>query len=172
MKLWPIILIFLCGCKIPSGSTNSVTITCYGAMFGYDPSTHLPAMYVGLIHEAAHSVPTNAAPVTSSLSVEQHWLSANFFEEFTTGGAQIPSNSVARTRAMMVAPPKAPAVRKLRAPKAIEHRTGSNHAAPFSAQQTAAVPYIGGSVVTISLQEYQSLKSAADSTTDSPPTPK
>lgn len=101
-----LLCLLLCGCKLPAGSTNTVTISCYGAMFGYDPSTHLPAMYVGLIRQTAISVPTNAAPVTSSLSIEQHWLSANVFDEFTTGGAQVPSNSVARIRAMRLKAPK------------------------------------------------------------------
>lgn len=105
---WLLLLLPLCGCRVPAGSINSVTLTCYGAMFGYDPGTKLPAMYLGLIHETAHSIPSNSPPITSSLSLEQHWLTTSVYEEFTTGNATIPTNSIARLRAMRVYQPVPP----------------------------------------------------------------
>ena len=155
MKLWPLLLLpLLAGCVFSKGDITSITTTCYGGMFGYDPSTHLPSMYVGIIRQTFHKIPSNAPPVTSSLSVEQHWMTANLFEEFSTGNAQIPSNSVAKMRARMLAPK--------------DQRQGSNHGEVFGRQQTAFQPYIQGDVVTISRLQYESLKSAADSTTQPP----
>lgn len=167
MKLWPLILIPLCGC-VMRGNITSETVSGVGLSVSYNQSTQLPELRLGYFRQTYHFVPTNSPPITSSLSLEQHGFTTAIFEEFTTGGAQIPSNSVARTRAMLVAPPEPPAVRKLTAPK--DQRTGSNHAAVFGAEQARMTPYTEAGRVTISLQEYHSLKSAADSTL--PPAPR
>ena len=169
MKLWFLALFGLCGC-VMRGNITSETVSGIGLSVSYNQSTQLPEVRLGYFRQTYHFVPTNAPAITSSLSLEQHGFNTEIFEEFTTGGAQIPSNSVARTRAMMIAPPKPPAIRKVPAPKDNE-RTGSGHAAAFAAEQSRMTPYVEGGRVTLSLQEYHSLKNAADSTTQ-PPIPK
>ncbi len=99
MKLIPL-LILLCGCTVPRGDIVSVTTTCYGAKFGYNAANQMPELYVGIIRQTAQIVPSNSPPVTSSLSLEQGWLTTKVFDEFTTGNASIPSNSVSKLRAV------------------------------------------------------------------------
>lgn len=68
-------------------------------MVGYNAASQMPELRLGFFRQTIHLIPTNASPVTSSLSLEQHGLTSSIFEEFTSGGATIPSNSVARLRA-------------------------------------------------------------------------
>lgn len=104
MNLWPLILLPLCGCIVPRGDIVSVTTSGVGLSLGYNAASQMPEVKIGFFRQTFHFVPSNSPPVTSSLSLEQHGLSANIFEEFTTSGATIPSNSVARARAGMLAP--------------------------------------------------------------------
>lgn len=77
----------------------SVTTSGVGLMIGYNASSQMPEVRIGFFRQTIHLIPTNSPAVTSSLSLEQHGFSSTIFEEFTTGGALIPSNSVARVRA-------------------------------------------------------------------------
>jgi len=96
----------LCGCKIPCGDVVSVTTSGVGISVGYNAASQMPELRLGFFRQTFHFVPTNAPSVTSSLSLEQHGLSSSVFEEFTTGGAIIPTNSIGRIRAMRYLAPK------------------------------------------------------------------
>src|SRR6266704_1910927 len=97
--LFSILALCLSGCKIPRGDIVSVTTSGVGVSVGYNAASQMPELRLGFFRQTFHFVPTNAIPITSSLSLEQHGLAANVFEEFATGGASIPTNSVARVRA-------------------------------------------------------------------------
>ena len=103
---WLLPLVLFCGCRIPVGDVVSVTTSGVGVSVGYNAASQMPELRLGFFRQTFHFVPTNAPPVTSSLSLEQHGFTSAVFEEFTTGGALVPSNSVARVRAMRYLAPK------------------------------------------------------------------
>ena len=93
------------GCKVPKGDIVSVTQTFVGFKVGQNIQTQTPEVIIGMSRTTFQIVPTStnaihAPQVTSSLSLDQKVSSSAIDEDFTTGGAVIPTNSVARSGAL------------------------------------------------------------------------
>lgn len=99
-------LFLLAGCKIPKGDIVSVTQSFIGIRVGQNPQTGTPQLDVGFVRTTFQIVPTStnqiyAPPVNSSLSLDQKAFTTSIDEDFQTGGAHAPSNSVAQRGALM-----------------------------------------------------------------------
>ena len=93
------------GCKLPKGEIISVTQTFIGFKVGQNIQTQTPEVILGMSRTTFQIVPTStneihAPMVSSSLSLDQKLSSSAIDEDFTTGGAVIPTNSVAKSGAL------------------------------------------------------------------------
>ena len=99
-----LLLLPLCGCKIPEGRIVSVTQSVIGIKVGENPATQTPELQIGFFRSTFQVVPTstnaiNAPKVNSSLGLTQKSFTTDIQEDFETGGAEPPTNSVAKIRA-------------------------------------------------------------------------
>jgi len=106
MKLWPLLLVCLCGCSIPKGEIVSITQSVIGIKIGTNVRTQTPEVQIGFFRSTVQFVPTStnniyAPEVNSSLSPDQKNFTTSIDEDFTTGGAVSPDNSVAKRGAAM-----------------------------------------------------------------------
>jgi hypothetical protein len=98
-------LLFL-GCTIPKGDVVSMTQSVIGLRIGENPKTQTPEVQIGFFRSTFQFVPTStnkvyAPMVNSSLSLDQKAFSTSIDEDFQTGGATSPTNSVAKQGALM-----------------------------------------------------------------------
>lgn len=113
MKTLLLIPLVLCGCKVPQGTIVSMTQSVIGIRVGQNPTTQTPVFEIGFLRSTFQVVPTStnvlySPVVNSSLSLDQKAFSTSVDEDFQTGGAVAPTNSVAqRGAAMRLKSPKA-----------------------------------------------------------------
>lgn len=99
-------LLVCAGCKIPQGTIVSMTQSTIGIRIGENPKTQTPEIQIGFFRATFNFVPTStnaiyAPQVNSSLSMDQRAFSTQIEDDFTTGGAIAPTNSVAKLGAAM-----------------------------------------------------------------------
>lgn len=167
MNLSPLILVVLCGCASIVKEIKSppfpLIITHHTRVVGIEANVPNQAgdsvfkIRLGFFSDTTTLLPCSTnemhAPAFSDrFKVGESGLDTTITEEVNTGWKDQP-------------PP--PMLRKLISPK--DQRQGSNHGTVFIRQQTEAVPYIQGDVVTVSRQLWESTKAAADSTAQPPP---
>ncbi len=93
-------LLLLCGCKIPQGTVVSMTTSVIGIRVGENPKTQTPELQIGFFRATYQFVPTStnqiyAPMVNSGLSMDHKAFTTSVDEDFQTGGAKPPTNSVA-----------------------------------------------------------------------------
>lgn len=96
-----ITLLTLAGCQGPPGTISSTTTSVIGLKASYQGY----GVIFGVIRETFQVVPTStnamfAPMVNSSLSLDQKAFSTSVDEDFQTGGATAPPNSVAKMGAI------------------------------------------------------------------------
>jgi hypothetical protein len=107
MKWLATLLLLLCaGCAIPKGDVVSVTQSVIGIKIGQNPATQTPEVQIGFFRSTYQVVPTStnmiyAPKVNSSLSLDQRAFTTSIDEDFQTGGAEAPPDSVAKKGAAM-----------------------------------------------------------------------
>lgn len=105
--LFILLLLLLAGCVLskPNGNIVSVTQTVIGIKVGQNVVTEMPEMQIGFFRSTFQIVPTStnqifAPSVNSSLSLDQKAFSTQIDEDFTTGSAMAPTDSVAKRGAL------------------------------------------------------------------------
>lgn len=158
-----LILLPLCGCtsivKELKKPPYPMIVAHHARVVGIKASYSGYGLQLGFCSETFTFIPCSTNGLTSP----------TFSDKFKLGQSGLDTSIVEQIDAGFKDQPP-PLMRQLFSPK--ETPPAPAHAIAFGSNQTEAQSYISGNVVTISLQEYLSLKSAADSTTTAPPLPK